>query len=85
MKPGHKILWCCGSVESGDFSHRLLLVRHSGACDSWRWYLYAEATGALVASASAETGISQAERGGQLAALRNGVSPILSNELQFAA
>lgn len=73
MKAGSKILYHCGENSS----HRLLLVRGSNAADSWKWYVYAESTGEVIAQASKETDVDRAERAGQLAALRAGVSPIL--------
>ncbi len=81
MKTGHKILYHCGENSS----HRLLLVRTGSYCDSWKSFVYAEETGEVIQRSSVPMPIDNAIHQAQLAALRNGVSPILHSEQQFAA
>lgn len=80
MKTGHKILYHCGENSS----HRLLLVR-GGACDTWRSFVYDDATGEVIQRSSVGMPIDNAIHQAQLAALRNGVSPILHHQEHFAA
>jgi hypothetical protein len=85
MKATHKILYSCGNCDSGDFSHRLLLVRTGNYSDSWKSFLYSESIGEVFQRSSVPMPIDNAIHQAQLAAIRNGISPILSDKQEFAA
>jgi hypothetical protein len=81
MKTGHRILYHCGEESS----HRLLLVKEGGALDSFRSYVYSEATGDTLYRSPRTDGPAEVERWAQLAALRAGVSPVLHSKGSITA